>query len=255
MFALLIQIPFFIAAYKLLSGLPMLNNASFWFLKDLGKPDELLYVAGMHINVLPIFMTLINIIASAVYSKGLTIKEKLQLYITAAVFLLLLYNSPSGLVFYWTLNNIFSLFKNIFYRIKLSKKVWYIVTVLFFILLTIITKNHTAKDRPLIIIKFFTVMVIFVPIIWTVVSKFLFKNIQNVLIDAKIRFSLFLQSSAALLLFLGLTIPVTTIASSPLEFTNFEDIVNPFTILFYTAVQSTGCLFWFVCLYKLFQRL
>lgn len=254
MFALLIQIPFFIAAYKLLSGLPMLNNASFWFLKDLGKPDGLLYVAGMHINVLPILMTLINIIASAVYSKGLTIKEKLQLYITAAVFLLLLYNSPSGLVFYWTLNNIFSLFKNIFYRIKLSKKVWYIVTVLFFILLMIITKNRTAKDRPLIIIKFFTVMVIFVPIIWTVVSKFLFKNIQNVLIDAKIRFSLFLQSSAALLLFLGLTIPVTTIASSPLEFTNFEDIVNPFTILFYTAVQSTGCLFWFVCLYKLFQE-
>ena len=177
MFALLIQIPFFIAAYKLLSGLSMLNNASFWFLKDLGKPDGLLSVAGMHINVLPILMTLINIIASAVYSKGLTIKEKLQLYITAAVFLLLLYNSPSGLVFYWTLNNIFSLFKNIFYRIKLSKKVWYIVTVLFFILLTIITKNHTAKDRPLIIIKFFTVMVIFVLIVWTVISKFLFKNI------------------------------------------------------------------------------
>jgi len=254
MFALLIQIPFFIAAYKLLSGLPMLNNASFLFLKDLGKPDGLLYVAGMHINALPILMTFINIIASAVYSKGLTIKEKLQLYITAAVFLVLLYNSPSGLVFYWTLNNIFSLFKNVFYRIKLSKKIWYVVTALFFISLTIITKNHTVKERPRVIIEFFTIMVIFVPIIWMIVSKFLLKNIQNVLADAQSRFSLFLQSSIALLLFLGLTIPATTIASSPLEFINFEDILNPFTILFYTLVQSLGCLFWLACLYKLFQE-
>ena len=254
MFALLIQIPFFIAAYKLLSGLPMLNNASFLFLKDLGKPDGLLYVAGMHINALPILMTFINILASAVYSKGLTIKEKLQLYITAAVFLVLLYNSPSGLVFYWTLNNIFSLFKNVFYRIKLSKKIWYVVTALFFISLTIITKNHTVKERPRVIIEFFTIMVIFVPIIWMIVSKFLLKNIRNVLADAQSRFSLFLQSSIALLLFLGLTIPATTIASSPLEFINFEDILNPFTILFYTVVQSLGCLFWFVCLYKLFRE-
>ena len=254
MFALLIQIPFFIAAYKLLSGLTMLNNASFLFLKDLGKPDGLLYVAGMHINALPILMTFINILASAVYSKGLTIKEKLQLYITAAVFLVLLYNSPSGLVFYWTLNNIFSLFKNVFYRIKLSKKIWYVVTALFFISLTIITKNHTVKERPRVIIEFFTIMVIFVPIVWTIVSKFLLKNIRNVLADAQSRFSLFLQSSIALLLFLGLTIPATTIASSPLEFINFEDILNPFTILFYTVVQSLGCLFWFVCLYKLFRE-
>ena len=254
MFALLIQIPFFIAAYKLLSGSPMLNNASFLFLKDLGKPDGLLYVAGMHINALPILMTFINILASAVYSKGLTIKEKLQLYITAAVFLVLLYNSPSGLVFYWTLNNIFSLFKNVFYRIKLSKKIWYVVTALFFISLTIITKNHTVKERPRVIIEFFTIMVIFVPIIWMIVSKFLLKNIRNVLADAQSRFSLFLQSSIALLLFLGLTIPATTIASSPLEFINFEDILNPFTILFYTVVQSLGCLFWFVCLYKLFRE-
>ena len=254
MFALLIQIPFFIAAYKLLSGLPMLNNSSFWFLQDLSKPDRLLHIANMHINVLPVFMTLINIIASAVYSKGLALKEKVQLYVTSAIFLVLLYNSPSGLVFYWTLNNIFSLFKNIFYKVRLSKKIWYIVTVLLFIVLTIIIKNHTAKERPRVIIEFFTIMVIFVPIVWTIVSKFLLKNIRNVLADAQSRFSLFLQSSVALLLFLGLTIPATTIASSPLEFINFEGISNPFVILFYTIVQSFGCLFWMVCLYKLFQQ-
>ena len=254
MFALLIQIPFFIAAYQLLSSLPILNNSAFWFLKDLGKPDALLHVGDMHINVLPIVMTGVNIIASAIYSKGLGIKEKLQLYITAAVFLVLLYNSPSGLVFYWTLNNIFSLFKNIFYRIKLSKKTWYIITVLCFICFTIITKNSTSKLRPLVIIEFFTVMVMFIPIIWMVASKFLFKNTRNTFGDDKIRFSIFLQSAITLFIFLGMVIPASIIANSPQEFVNFENIFNPFTILFYTAIQSIGCLFWFVCLYKLFQK-
>ncbi|EMB21848.1 YidC/Oxa1 family membrane protein insertase [Treponema denticola] len=254
MFALLIQIPFFIAAYKLLSGLPMLNNASFWFLKDLGNPDGLLNIAGSNVNALPIVMTVINISASAVYSKGLDIKEKLQLYITAAVFLVLLYNSPSGLVFYWTLNNIFSLFKNIFYRIKLSKKIWYIIAVLFFVSLTVITKNSTSKLRPLVIMEFFTALILFVPVIWIVVPKFLLKNIRSVFNDDKERFSLFFQSAIALFMFLGLVIPTATIASSPQEFVNFENISNPFIILFYTTVQSIGCLFWLVCLYKLFQK-
>ena len=254
MFALLIQIPFFIAAYKLLSGLPMLNNASFWFLKDLGRPDGLLHIAGSNVNVLPIVMTVINIGASAVYSKGLGIKEKAQLYITAAVFLVLLYHSPSGLVFYWTLNNVFSLFKNIFYRIKLSKKVWYGIAVLFFVALTIITKQSTSKLRPLVIMEFFTALIVFVPVIWIVLSKFLLKNIRSVFTDDAVRFSFFLQSSIALFVFLGLVIPASTIASSPQEFVNFENISNPFTILFYTAAQSIGCLFWLVCLYKLFQK-
>ena len=35
-----------------------------------------------------------------------------------ALFLVLLYNSPSGLVIYWTMNNLFSLVKNIFYKMK-----------------------------------------------------------------------------------------------------------------------------------------
>ena len=41
----------------------------------------------------------------------------------AGLFLVLLYDSPSGLVFYWTLNNLFSLVKNIFYKLKNPKLV------------------------------------------------------------------------------------------------------------------------------------
>ncbi|EMB36033.1 YidC/Oxa1 family membrane protein insertase [Treponema denticola] len=253
-FPLLIQIPFFFAAYKLLSNLPLLNNASFWFLKDLGKPDQLLNIGGIYINFLPILMTIINISASAVYSKGLSLKEKIQLYLTAAVFLILLYNSPSGLVLYWTLNNLFSLLKNIFYRVRLDKRIWYAVTVLCFICFSIFVKIDDSKLRIKVIVYSLTSIVILLPIIWHFISKFLFKNIWNIFSDDRNKFFLFLQGSLAFFIFLGLVIPSSTIASSPLEFVNFENIANPFLVLFYSGVQSLGCLFWLVCLYKLFQK-
>jgi len=37
---LLIQIPFFIAAYAYLSHLEILKGAAFWFIRDLGAPDR-----------------------------------------------------------------------------------------------------------------------------------------------------------------------------------------------------------------------
>lgn len=119
---LLLQVPFFIAAYHYLSGLEMLKGTAFLMINDLGSPDGLLSVAlpggGVwHINVLPVLMTLINLVSGAIYTRGFALKEKLQLYVTALVFLVLLYTSPAGLVFYWTLNNLFSLFKNIFMKL------------------------------------------------------------------------------------------------------------------------------------------
>jgi membrane protein insertase Oxa1/YidC/SpoIIIJ len=74
------------------------------------------------INVLPFVMTLINCASGAVYTKGLAFKDKIQLYGMALVFLALLYNSPAGLVLYWTLNNIFSLVKNIYLKIPFKRK-------------------------------------------------------------------------------------------------------------------------------------
>ena len=98
--SLLLEIPFFIAAYRYLSGLSLLHGAAFGPIADLGKPDQLISLFGMNIHLLPIMMTVINIVSGAIYGMAL-------------IFLVLLYGSPSGLVFYWTLNNLFSLIKNI----------------------------------------------------------------------------------------------------------------------------------------------
>ena len=115
---LLLEIPFFIAAYHFLSSLTLLQGTSFGILSDLGAPDGLINAGGVSVNVLPVLMTAINLISGTVYTKDLSKKDKLQLYGVALIFLVLLYKSPSGLVFYWTLNNIFSLAKNIVYSRK-----------------------------------------------------------------------------------------------------------------------------------------
>lgn len=111
--SLLLQVPFFVAAYDFLSNLTLLKGASFLMISDLGKPDGLLTIGGISVNILPILMTTINLISAFIYTRNGTRKEKIQTVAFALVFLVLLYNSPAGLVFYWTLNNVFSLIKNI----------------------------------------------------------------------------------------------------------------------------------------------
>lgn len=129
-FGLLIQVPFFIAAYSFLSAMPALQNQAFHFIRDMGKPDALFYIGSFPINVLPVAMTVINIAGSAVYTKGFKLKEKLPIYAMALIFLAILYDSPAGLVLYWTMNNVFSLVKNIFYKIKKPLLVLYILASL-----------------------------------------------------------------------------------------------------------------------------
>jgi len=105
----LIQIPFFFAAFHLLSNYQALNGVSFGILKDLGSPDHL--ISG--INILPIVMTIVNLLSAYIYIELLNKSEKIQLFALAFIFLVVLYNEPAGLLLYWTMNNVFSLMKNI----------------------------------------------------------------------------------------------------------------------------------------------
>ena len=125
-FGLLIQIPFFMAAYQFLSGLEALKGVSFLFIRDMGAQDATFHIGSFPVNVLPIAMTLINMAAGIVYTKGLALREKIQVHGMAVIFLAILYNSPSGLVLYWTMNNVFSLVKNVFYKLKNPVKVFWI---------------------------------------------------------------------------------------------------------------------------------
>jgi YidC/Oxa1 family membrane protein insertase len=119
---LFIQLPFFVATYNFLSHYSATSGVSFLFIGDLGKPDMLIALFGFAINALPFAMTAVNLCASFVYGKMLTKAERINIYIIALFFLVLLYKSPSGLLLYWTCNNIFSFFKSVVFVKQLQKK-------------------------------------------------------------------------------------------------------------------------------------
>ncbi len=102
--SLLIQIPFFIAAYQFLEGFAPLKEVSFMFISDLSKPDGLFGI----VNILPIIMTIVNILTAYYYTRNGNKTEFWQMMVLAAAFLVLLFNLPAGLVLYWTMNNVFS---------------------------------------------------------------------------------------------------------------------------------------------------
>ncbi|GGY14882.1 YidC/Oxa1 family membrane protein insertase [Paludibacterium paludis] len=108
---LAIQIPFFIATFGLLSHYAPLTGSGFLMLADLGMPDRLL--GG--VNVLPILMTGLNIAAAYLYTRGQPVREWVQSLVIAMIFLYFLYDSAAGLVLYWTINNLISVFKSLAY--------------------------------------------------------------------------------------------------------------------------------------------
>lgn len=104
MWGLLLQVPFILAAYHMLSGLSALRYVSFWGIASLAAPDALL--GG--VNLLPLLMTAFNL-AAAFLTPGATRRETGQAIVIAALFLALLYHAPSALLIYWTANNFLSL--------------------------------------------------------------------------------------------------------------------------------------------------
>jgi|GEM_PF-672057 len=109
---LLIQIPFFLAAYWMLLLYSPLEGVSFGLVTDLSQPDGLLSFQGFSINGLPFLMAGINLLAGHLYLEKGNKGERIQQLVLAIVFLILLYNLSAALVLYWTMNNAFSIGKN-----------------------------------------------------------------------------------------------------------------------------------------------
>ncbi len=122
-FGFLIQIPFFFSAYHLLSQFPAWQGSGFLLLDDLGAADGLIGFAGVSLNLLPLVMTVINLASVHLYTAQMDRRENIQLWVLALFFLAIIYQSPSGLVIYWTINNLFSLAKNAFGQ-KLERVLW-----------------------------------------------------------------------------------------------------------------------------------
>ncbi|MBR5057444.1 MAG: membrane protein insertase YidC, partial [Clostridiales bacterium] len=225
---LLLQIPFFIAAYHFLSNLSPLSGYRFLCFSDLGAPDKLLSVGGYSINLLPILMTLINVISSEIYSKGKALKDRLQLHGMALIFLILLYNSPSGLVIYWTLNNLFSLVKNIISSLpkpQIAECIAYsLISVSTLSYALVFYKGDSSYRSFLLVITF----IFLVPAIRMLPEKELGSSAKKkekahktkpaVDTDTSSHHKCFISGAIFLSLLTGLLIPSEVIRSSPGEF-------------------------------------
>jgi membrane protein insertase Oxa1/YidC/SpoIIIJ len=108
---LIIQLPFLIGAYFMLSHLLALHGVSFLFFKDLSLPDGLLF----GINLLPILMTVVNISTSFI-SPDFHLRERIQAICIAIFFFALLYSAASALLIFWTMNNLIFLGRTLIKR-------------------------------------------------------------------------------------------------------------------------------------------
>ncbi|HKM06474.1 MAG TPA: membrane protein insertase YidC [Sphaerochaeta sp.] len=240
--SLIIQVPFFIAAYHFLSNLEQLQGQSFAFIPNLGSPDGLLSLGGISLNLLPIIMTIINIIAGAIYTKGFPLRDKVQLYAMAGLFLVLLYASPAGLVLYWTLNNVFSLIKNIFYKLKNPLKIFYSFTVFGAIILAFAMwmKNPDMSFSYIIILVFGCGFIILLPLIIRLVSYGYDRFLSSFAENRKQRDLVFVLSALLLFFLNGVVVPANLISSSPIEFSFTGIVENPLAYVANTAAIFFG---------------
>lgn len=236
--SLLLEIPFFMAAYQFLSHLEILKGVSLGPIKDLGSPDGLLVIGGLAINILPILMTLINVISSALYLKGFPLKTKIQLYAMALFFLVFLYSSPSCLVFYWTLNNLFSLVKTIFYKLKNPQKVLRILTsligVLFFVLGFVYNSDSLKRKVFLFGIGVLLQLPALLPLFKAKI------HVRSVKSELQPNRKLFLLGSVFLTVLIGLLIPSTFIAASPQEYVDITYFHNPLWYIVSSLCLAAG---------------
>lgn len=248
--SLLLEIPFFIAAYQFLSHLESLKGVSLGPIADLSKPDGMLVIGGFTINLLPVIMTSVNIISSFLYLKGFPAKTKVQLYGMALFFLVFLYGSPSGLVFYWTLNNVFSLVKTIFYKLKNPKKV--LCVMLAVIGVPLLIYSAFIYNTPSLKKKVFLILVallFILPLVLNIIksnvkiNKVLVKlgNLfGNAQVSERRQSKLFFVGTVFLTVLVGLLIPSNFIAASPQEFVDITYFHNPIWYVVVSLAMAAG---------------
>ena len=233
-FPLLLQIPFFIAAYHFLSTLELLDGCKFGLLADLGAEDGLIRIGGNNVNLLPILMTMINCISATVYQKKSLLKDKIQPYLLALIFLVLLYHSPSGLVFYWTLNNIFSLLKNIVTKyIDKPRNLLSVLSVLVgnvFLIYSILNGKISGlflvKDYETIALNGALYIIFYIPLMIGMKNKYAKNEKRESVVKKKIDLD-FWGVIVCLTVLCGAMIPLTVINSSPKDFVDVYHFKSP----------------------------
>ena len=123
-----IVIPVFIGAFDMLAENIHLLDVSFLWISDLSRPDAIATLPieipffGAQVNLLPFLMTGLSMVSSSLHRSPsqhpqLRKKQNRNMYLLALAFFVLFYTFPSGMVLYWTTNNLISAVKGGFRRL------------------------------------------------------------------------------------------------------------------------------------------
>jgi YidC/Oxa1 family membrane protein insertase len=116
LFATLIQIPVLIAVFNALGEMPQIQGSSFLWIDDLSFPDSVtqlpltIPLLGSSLNLLPILMTVVSVTSTLLFRNreapaNEVKKQKRNLFVMSAAFLILFYPFPASMVLYWTASN------------------------------------------------------------------------------------------------------------------------------------------------------
>ena len=108
---MLIQMPIFLGLFYMLRSASELRHESFLWVTDLSQPDTLMHIAGYPLNILPLIMGVTMFLQMSMMPVSPTAdpaQQKIFKFLPF-IFLIFLYNFSSGLVLYWTVQNLLTI--------------------------------------------------------------------------------------------------------------------------------------------------
>ena len=190
-------------------------------------------------------MTVINCISGLVYTEKGETKQRIQIFGTALVFLVLLYESPSGLVLYWTMNNIFSLLKNVVQKhVKKPGRLLAVLACAFAAVIPVwlVLSGHGAsivkgRDYETMLLYLMVMAALCVPVLK---RKGVFDPLLKLSPKKDADVKLWFLVAATLAVLIGLYIPVSVVYSSPGDFVNLYHYISPLHYVGSTLCVSAG---------------
>ena len=99
----------FFAFYTMLRSAVELRGAPFLWIKDLAQPDTIFHLASFPFNPLPLLMGVSMVFQMKLTPQTGDNQQQKMMMFMPLVFLFICYNMASGLVLYWTVQQLLSI--------------------------------------------------------------------------------------------------------------------------------------------------
>jgi len=118
---MLLQLPVFLALYQVLLHAVELRSAGFvGYITDLSAPDVLMRLGGFPVSLMPILMTGSTYLLQS--QTPVAPQQRMMMYFMPAMMLYIMYGLPSGVILYWTVNNLVSALQQYIVNVSEDRK-------------------------------------------------------------------------------------------------------------------------------------